>query len=165
LKTVRVNFLAIDLDRTILEIHTGGRWKEPAEAIFPHIRPIFRSLIPAARREGLYVAVVTFSNQIEIVHQILEHIGTPDVPIRGGYPGLDFVYEGQGSTQGKQAHMASVVEELQARHKGLEITRASTVLIDDDVKNIRVALQNGVRAVWLNPKQSDRLLNDLHELV
>lgn len=75
------------------------------------------------------------------------------------------MYEGQGSTKGKQAHMASAVEELEERNKGLEVTKASTLLIDDDAKNIRYALQHGVRAIWLNPKKSSQLLNDMQNLV
>jgi hypothetical protein len=64
---------------------------------------------------------------------------------------------------GKQAHMASAVEELETT--GVEITKATSLLIDDDGKNVRTALRDGVRAIWLNPDQPDRLLTDIARLV
>jgi hypothetical protein len=164
---VKINFLAIDFDKTIMEIHTGGNWKQSAQALLPHVRPMFRRLIPLAIDEGIHVAVVTFSSQTEMVRRILEHITdrAAEIPIRGGFPGSTFVYEGQGSTKGKQSHMASAVEELEERHKGLEITKASTLLIDDDANNIRYALEHGVRAIWLNPYKSGYLLKDMERLI
>ncbi|KAI2507115.1 hypothetical protein MHU86_7282 [Fragilaria crotonensis] len=103
-----------------------------------------------------------------MVRHILEHITdrAAEIPIRGGFPGSrTFMDEGLGSTKGKQAHMASAVEELEKRHKGLEITNASTLLIDDDAKNIQYALQHGVRAIQLNPNESSLLLKEMEHLV
>lgn len=166
---VGITFLALDFDQTILDTHTGGNWKGTAEELADHVRPMFRHLIPAALDEGIYVAVVTFSGQTELVRQVLETITDKagEIPIRGGFPGRTFVYEGQGSTHGKQAHMASAVEELEERHKskGLEVTKENTVLIDDDAKNIRFAFQHGTRAIWLNPNKSSELLKDMKELL
>jgi hypothetical protein len=164
---VSINFLAIDFDQTILDTHTGGNWKGTAEELVQHVRPMFRHLIPAALDEEIHIAVVTFSGQTELVRNVLEAVTdrAAEIPIRGGFPGRTFIYEGQGSTQGKQAHMASAVEELEERNKGLEVTKQSTVLIDDDAKNIRFAFQHGLRAVWLNPNKSSQLLKDMKELL
>jgi hypothetical protein len=52
---------------------------------------------------------------------------------------------------GKQKNMASAAEELSTLNPSREITRGSTLLIDDDVNNIKIALQHGVRAVYFNP--------------
>jgi hypothetical protein len=55
-------------------------------------------------------------------------------------------YLGTGLRAGKQAHIASAVEELTARSQrrggGAAITRASTLLIDDDIDNVRAALEH-----------------------
>ena len=68
-------------------------------------------------------------------------------------------YSGQGSGEGKQAHISSAYEELSSRFgtsttatadptsdnpspQVTSVTRASTLLIDDDVKNIRAALKH-----------------------
>jgi FMN phosphatase YigB (HAD superfamily) len=69
-----------------------------------------------------------------------------------------------GIRHGKQAHMASAVEELEGHH-GVEITKQTTLLIDDDVKNVQTALRDGVRAVWLNPRHSHVVLQEIFELV
>ncbi|KAI2495037.1 hypothetical protein MHU86_19469 [Fragilaria crotonensis] len=167
-KELNINFLAIDFDKTIMEIHTGACWKQSAQELLPYVRPMFSRLIPLAIDEGIHVAVVTFSSKTEMVRHILEHITdrAAEIPIRGGFPGSrTFMDEGLGSTKGKQAHMASAVEELEKRHKGLEITNASTLLIDDDAKNIQYALQHGVRAIQLNPNESSLLLKEMEHLV
>jgi hypothetical protein len=41
------------------------------------------------------------------------------------------------------------------------ITRNSTVLIDDDINNVEIALRNQVRAIWLNPQFPNRILSEL----
>ena len=178
LKELGIKFLALDFDCTILDIHTGGRWNGSLEELFPHVRPVFAHLIEAAMasssssdEEGegqeLHVGVVTFSRQIQLVRGILDQIVGPEVsqriPIRGG--DRSWTYTGGGSTQGKQPHMASAVEELESHHAGLHITRNTTLLIDDDEQNIRVALTNGVRAIWLNPEKPHLLLQNIRKLV
>jgi hypothetical protein len=59
--------------------------------------------------------------------------------------------------------MASAVEELEYR-LGVEITKATTLLIDDDSRNVRTALHYGARALWFNPKISHRLLPEIIKL-
>ena len=70
------------------------------------------------------------------------------IPIRGEDGSWE--YEGEGSMQGKQPHMASGQEFLIAS-QAASITRESTLLVDDDANNIRTALDEGVRAIWCNP--------------
>ncbi|GMH52393.1 hypothetical protein TrRE_jg12363, partial [Triparma retinervis] len=74
-------------------------------------------------------------------------------------------YEGGGSQDGKQSHMASAVEELLSLNPTAAITRASTLLLDDDANNIKVALSEGVRAVWINPKEPEKMEEHLQELL
>lgn len=82
--------------------------------------------------------------------------------IRGG--DRSWSYEGAGSRNGKQGHMASAVEELHQLDPNTEITKSTTLLIDDDRNNIKMALSDGVRATWLNPSKPYRLLKDLQQL-
>ena len=58
------------------------------------------------------------------------------------------------------------MEKLHAKHAlgvGEVIkVKASTLLIDDDdPKNIRLCLKDGVRGVWFNPMDPERLLDDI----
>eukprot|EP00540_Astrosyne_radiata_P024045 CAMPEP_0116839858 /NCGR_PEP_ID=MMETSP0418-20121206/10009_1 /TAXON_ID=1158023 /ORGANISM="Astrosyne radiata, Strain 13vi08-1A" /LENGTH=142 /DNA_ID=CAMNT_0004470033 /DNA_START=336 /DNA_END=764 /DNA_ORIENTATION=- len=122
------------------------------------------------QHEALHVAIVTFSSQVDLIRHVLEGVVGPtfahSIPIRGGSSssGL-WAYHGQGSVKGKQAHMASAVEELESRYAGLTISKTSALLVDDDSKNIRAALQEGVRAIWLNPRKSAQLLKDMLNLM
>ena len=63
--------------------------------------------------------------------------------------------------------MASAVEELSRGEEGAGrvITRGTTLLVDDDANNIKVALAEGVRAIWLNPKNSEKLIQNVTELL
>ncbi len=56
--------------------------------------------------------------------------------------------------------MASAAEEL-SQVNADSITRSSTLLVDDDPSNVLIALQNGVKAVLLDPRSLDSLIPDL----
>jgi hypothetical protein len=163
LEAVGINFLALDFDQTILDTHTSGRWTGSSDELVQHVRPQFAELIRAAQAHQLQVAVVTFTGQVHLVKAVLESIVGPQaaerIPIRG--QDRSWQYVGPGSKDGKQSHMASAVEELVNNHPGLKITKATTLLIDDDAKNIRHALADGTRAIWFNPKRPSRLYSDI----
>lgn len=165
---LNINFLAIDFDQTMIDIHTGGRWKETASDLVRHVRPLFLRLIPLATAANIRVAVVTFSPQTDMVREVLEGafpVGVAElIPIRGN--DRTWRYEGNGMRMGKMEHVASVSEELVARPR-LGVTnvgRNTTLLIDDDPKNIKKSLEDGTRAVWINPRKPDRLLDDILKL-
>ena len=48
----KVNFLALDFDLTILDVHTSGRWPGTPEQLAQRIRPFFQTLIPVAIAQG-----------------------------------------------------------------------------------------------------------------
>lgn len=62
---------------------------------------------------------------------------------------------GETAKEGKQKFLASAAEQFQRLH-GVEITRNSTLLIDDDHRNIQIALERGVRAVWFIPDEPEK---------
>ena len=134
-----------------------------AEELLVHIRPQFSELIQAAVEQNIQVAVVTFTGQIHLVRAVLESIVGPQaaerIPIRGN--DRSWQYNGAGSMHGKQPHMASAVEELMTNNPNVRITKATTLLIDDDAKNIRHALKEGTRAIWFNPEQPKKLFSDI----
>lgn len=115
------------------------------------------------------------------------------IPIRGN--DRSWSYEGGGCRLRKQAHIASAVEELEQQEPRvvpsvangansdnaaadasdatavpptpppIEITRKSTLLIDDDIRNVRVALTEGVRAIWFDPDRPHHLLQNIATLI
>ena len=130
------------------------------------MRPLFQNLVHSVFDAKIKVVIVTFSSQVRLIEKVLEII-FPEfsdlIPIRGR--DYSWSYEGAGSKDGKQDHMASAVQELEARFPDVDISKKTTLLIDDDMNNIKIALREGVRAVWLNPKNSIRLFHDLQHLV
>eukprot|EP00527_Entomoneis_sp_CCMP2396_P004477 CAMPEP_0198146486 /NCGR_PEP_ID=MMETSP1443-20131203/29609_1 /TAXON_ID=186043 /ORGANISM="Entomoneis sp., Strain CCMP2396" /LENGTH=201 /DNA_ID=CAMNT_0043810471 /DNA_START=214 /DNA_END=819 /DNA_ORIENTATION=- len=175
-KELGINFLAIDFDMTMIDVHTGGRWMGTAQELETHVRPEFVELIQTCLLNDIQVAICTFSPQVPLIQHVLEQLiiqalPTPNneqqtysIPIRGG--DRSWTYQGNGSRHGKQGHIASAVEEmLSTAPPDLEITKQTTVLIDDDRRNIRHALQDGTRAVWFNPDKPHHLLRELKRLV
>ncbi|CAN0303290.1 unnamed protein product, partial [Laminaria digitata] len=67
-----VNFLALDFDLTILDIHTSGRWPGTPEQLAQRIRPFFQILIPVAIAQGMHLGVVTFSPQVSMISSVLK---------------------------------------------------------------------------------------------
>jgi len=61
--------------------------------------------------------------------------------------------------------MASAIEEIYSNVPDVEITRNSTLLVDDDDNNIDVALNEGVRAIWLDPNHADDFFDDVRQLM
>lgn len=146
-----INFLAIDFDLTLISEHTGGHWRGTAPDLAAKVRPMFKTLVPKVMDHGISVAIVTFSAQCNLIQQVLRQefpMHFDHIPIRG--EDKTWEYHGLGSKEGKQKHMASAGESL-AETTGLDITRDTTLLLDDDGNNIRIALANKVRAIRFVP--------------
>jgi len=105
--------------------------------------------------------VVTFSPQVGFVSDVLRtHFPAfADQVVIRGRDG-SWSYEGRGMRNGKQAFMSSAVEELATKHPHVTFAKNTTVLIDDDANNTRIALKDGTRAIWLNPSDPDCLFSE-----
>lgn len=162
---VNINFIAVDFDQTIIDIHTGGRWNGTSAELAAHIRPHFLHFLRAAADASLHLAVVTFSPQVGFVSDVLRtHFPAfADQVVIRGRDG-SWTYEGRGERRGKQAFLASAVEELGTKHPHVTFAKNATVLIDDDANNIRIALKDGARAVWLDPRDPDCLFREVIKL-
>lgn len=158
--------MAVDFDQTLVSLHTGGAWKATGPELAKYVRPTFQHFLSETMASGIHVAIVTYTPQTDLVREVLElSFGEQkgsSLPIRGNDG--SWTYNGKGTMAGKQPHMTSAVEELEQVHEGLDVTKQSTVLIDDDGSNIRTALAEGVRGVWLNPDNGRRILKDIIRL-
>ena len=113
---------------------------------------------------GIAIAIVTFSPQVEIIRTVLENQFpgcASRIPIRGEDGSWE--YEGTGKREGKHTHMASAAEELMSSLE-MKITRKTTLLLDDDPKNIKVAHKHHVRAVLFHPTDVDLTISELLSL-
>ena len=141
---------------TLISVHTSGHWRHSIPDLASKIRPFFKLLVPLAIEKGIMIAIVTFSSQVNIISAVMHHefpLIADRITIRADDP--SWVYQGGGSTEGKQRHMASAAEEL-GEATGQSITRNSTLLVDDDANNIKFALQNKVRAIRFIPDDPQR---------
>jgi hypothetical protein len=144
-----------DFDQTFITEHTGGRWRGTVDDLATKVRPFFKDLVPIALENGILVAIVTFSPQSDVISGVLQkHFPELEkhIPIRGNDGSWD--YHGKGHKGGKQKHMASAAEEL-SQVNGVQITRDTTLLIDDDDANVRTALKHHVRAIRFHPENPD----------
>lgn len=167
LKLAGVNFVAIDFDLTLISEHTSGKWDGSTEDLATKTRPFFRCFIPLALSNGILIAIVTLSPQVKMISDLLR-IVFPSfadyIPVRG--EDNSWGYQGHGCCEGKQRHMASAAEELIiANAPACKITRASTLLVDDDLSNVFTALKNKTRAVLCDPSNIHRMVQDLMIIV
>ena len=154
MKNAGINFVAIDFDRTLVTEHTYGQWLGSSDELAPKVRPLFLHLVPTALDKGLCVAIVTFSGQTILIWEVLRTV-FPNHWKRITLRCCDNSWGNMGTNRdGKQMFMASAAEELQLKFD-VKISKETTVLIDDDGRNIEIALKKKVRAVLFLPDEVD----------
>jgi len=164
LKAAGINFLAIDFDKTLISEHTSGKWEGTVEDLATKTRPFFRQFIPLALDKGILVAIVTLSPQVNIITEMMLLVFPQHakyIAIRGD--DNTWSYQGKGCMKGKQRHMASAAEELVSINKtsNCRISRSTTLLMDDDLDNVRTALNAHTRAIFCDPNNFRRMVDDL----
>jgi hypothetical protein len=155
-----IQLIAVDFDRTIVEVHTGGRWKQSSTSLSTKIRPFFEYFLKSAQRAGLWVAVVTFSPQTQLVADTMS-IGLGGEQqikrcfLRGEDGGWTRVTKAEGSwrhinlKQGKLGHIYSVVQHIQKLTQQVRLSPQDVFYIDDDLRNVDIARQAGIiHSAW-----------------
>ena len=205
-----IQLVAFDFDKSILDIHTQGKWDQSAADLVPHVRPDMKCLIRNCRERGIHVAVATFSTQKDLIQEVLqEALGYSHAPslAEGGGPGGE---EGSDATtntnnnhpftgpyipvygredkvddhtRGKQSqlilamegfnrqnnasnnnnnnnnHPVEAIQQKEGETEGAEtpstpppmITPASTLLVDDDRTNVKIAQDDGYQTILFRP--------------
>ena len=116
-----VRLLALDFDLTLVNLHTEGAWREGSKDLRPHLRPLFRSLIPAVQQQGIFVSVVTFSGQTDLIRECLAYVaGSAEKAARIIIRGEDGSWNRASVAHGeerygcdKQQHIRSCCEEIE----------------------------------------------------
>lgn len=154
-----VKLLAVDFDLTLASMHTGGKWWGTAETLGRSIRPLFKTIIPAAQSLGIEVCIVTFSGQTKLISNVLKSslmCDTSKITIRGGESKRTLVREdgdldtAQVAGTRKQKHICSVIQARMARGESA-VKPEEVMLIDDDVMNVDEAIENGNQALLFDP--------------
>ena len=119
--------IALDFDKTLIDIHTYNNWNSSIEELSKHIRPMFHNLIYIWANKGYNISIVTFSNQTHIIKEVLK-LTFPNIKIdvHGGLPDV--------ITDGKCGHIRKLNNE-------------NVVLIDDCKSNIEIAKKNFINAI------------------
>jgi hypothetical protein len=152
-ETHSIQLVAMDFDKTIVDLHTGGRWKRGIQPLVRHVRPSFRCLIRHCRTLGIPVAVTTFSRQTQLIARVLQ-VALQDEALLPVFGGDTWV---EGYTKGKQSQLYLALEHFNREQHFTDtvITPGGTLLIDDDPENIRVAVQDGYHTILYPRHQED----------
>ena len=98
-----IQLVAFDFDKSILDIHTKGKWKGSASDLVPHVRPDMKCLIRNCRERGIHVAVATFSTQKDLIQEVLqEALGYARIEQQEQQQD-----EGPGGTGNQESHTAN----------------------------------------------------------
>lgn len=66
-----IKVIAIDFDKTLITLHTGGAWRQGHGRLAEFVRPCFKYLLPAALDAGLHICIVTYSMQLGLIYDVL----------------------------------------------------------------------------------------------
>ena len=159
-----VNFLAVDFDQTLISDHTGGRFMGTAADLALKVRLLFKLLLPKVMGSNIIVAVVTFSGQTDLIKEVLK-IVFADLAKKIIVRAKDNTWGNMGepNVDGKLKYIASAAEEFNS-HSNINITKKTTLLIDDDAVNVRIALKNKVRALLFRPGDPDSIFEDIKDI-
>ena len=146
LKSQNINLLALDFDLTVIDRHTGGRWKGTSEELSEHVRPEIQCLLNSAFNRKINAAIVTFSEQIDLIANVTGQIFPGQhIPVHGWYT----------ASGGKQGHLVRAINDINMVQGSEKISNETTILIDDDKRNIKKARNNGFGTIWYDP-EADR---------
>lgn len=85
-----IKMVAVDFDLTLVSVHTNGNWIFTARPLASRIRPGFPEFLHEVLRRGLWLAIVTFSPQVELVREVLTFVlsekNVERICIRGNTP-------------------------------------------------------------------------------
>ena len=165
-----IKLLALDFDKTIISIHTGGLWRSSTEKLTEYIRPCFKNLIKAALDHKLQTCIVTYSMQPDVIKEFLKLVfpkrqvlivksqsllspvvlkqfcsfsDVSKILVRAS--SSDWADAPTIATIGKEKHITWCLSQLYEKKK-LIIEKHEIVLFDDDDDNIENALEFGHHA-------------------
>lgn len=181
-KKAGIKLLALDWDNTVLKVHTRGQWYGNADELYNNVRPFFIHLVQAAQRFQIHVSIVTFSGQTKLITEVLQKIMNIKTSSKSNgndtdhsqysirccddtWDGIDALKEYFPSHidrefKGKLQHISSVLKECMQDN----VMPYETLLIDDDVENIRVAKEVNLPCIRFDPEDEMKLADSLCEI-
>ena len=165
----QIRLVALDFDMTLVDIHTGGQWRGSASALQSHVRQEMTCLIRACHQYGIYVAIATFSTQIDLLRSVVQNsLGSPPqsyagdsnssassnmvIPVYGGNDRVAPYWHGK---QSQLVLARQYFDNLRKNGETALLSPSEIVLVDDDERNIAIAQKDGYRTIWYDPEHSD----------
>ena len=170
-----VKLVAVDFDRTIVDIHTGGRFKQSATILSSHFRSFFKHFLKEAQQVGLWISVVTFSGQTQLIADAMAIALGGESSIKrcylrgedGGWTrpnsqDASANWQSRNLSKGKLGHIYSVVQNI-SKLTGEAISPSEVFYIDDDLANVDIGRQAGMlHTCWCpatyEPNSCDHIL-------
>lgn len=148
-----IKLICIDFDNTLLSISTYGKWDDTSSKLATYVRGSFILFINNCLQKNINVAIVTFSNQHQLVKDVLQiifkekalNIIVKSTLIR--YTSKTrfcskVLQNNKIKLQRKVPMMISVIYDIYKNNQ-IVIPINSVLLIDDDASNIDTARLNG----------------------
>lgn len=70
---IDIKLVAIDFDRTLVDLHTDRGDIPDIAALSRNLRPFFARFIPLALEHNILIAIVTFSRHVEMIYSLLQY--------------------------------------------------------------------------------------------
>ena len=171
----KVKVVILDLDNTLLSIHTNGEWRGSPEDLARNIRPVFKKLVRELLQNDLPVAIATLSTQEALIQDMLiSEFGEEgrNILVRGSRVGEHFVASqgddedevqfGSQTTEddedaGKRRHIQSILDMLP---NGRQTAPQQILFVDDDGLNVNRAIRDSHRVVLYKGQCSDKYFLD-----
>lgn len=130
--------IALDFDKTLIDIHTYNNWRLSVNELKKHVRPVFVRLIHQWKLRGFDVTIVTFSSQEKLIKCLLKEV-FPEFSINVLY-GMP-----KNLVSGKCEHLYKLSGDV--------------ILIDDDINNVNIAKKNFFKAIHFDENNLSEIFN------
>ena len=154
----RIRLVAFDFDMTLVNIHTGGRWRGSVSELQEHLRPEFLCLIRQCHERGIHVAIATFSSQNALLRDVLQgslirqtNSDNYDIPVYGVN---DRVAPHLHGKQNQLILARNYFNEMKEDGE-MDMLLSEIVLVDDDERNIEIARRDNYRIILYDPENSE----------
>ncbi|RUS83229.1 hypothetical protein EGW08_008993 [Elysia chlorotica] len=134
-----IKLLAMDFDKTLIDIHSRGVWDDGVDKLACHVQPCMRDLLEAAVVVAKEIYVQASTTEF-LQKQRAAAAAKDDAPGSDQTEGSSGVWPPQ--FKGKEAHIASVLAEISNDHS-VAVKKHEILLMDDDIDNIRTAITFG----------------------
>jgi hypothetical protein len=165
-----IRLICIDFDNTFISIPTYGKWSGNPIDLADYARPILIQFIKKCIQRNIYIAIVTFSPQENIVKECLKYIFKSDFDkiyiktsnhnYKNCNPKYCKLLKKKIKMTRKNPMMISVATDIFIKNND-KILPPQILLIDDSWDNICAARKAGYKVYYFSNEKELSIINDL----